>query len=188
MVGPDLRTRPVCLLQCNPTPLPFYRTSCGTWHSGKVCPKVLCVSALPCPDLGSSLHGFSTCLCESTRIQYPSIWINTHYSLFVNGPVTELLGSDGERWNQWTLWGSGGLGFYRRFSPGGPFFLACGSGLKMVCCFHDALKTHLYINWAFKRIQYYYNNIIYSHNFLSFWGGNNTFYLPKTNTWLDFGK
>lgn len=32
------------------------------------------------PHLHSSLHGFSTCLCEkkSTRIQYPIIWIYTH--------------------------------------------------------------------------------------------------------------
>lgn len=32
-----------------PHPFPRYGTSCGTWHSGKVCPKVLCVSALPLP-------------------------------------------------------------------------------------------------------------------------------------------
>lgn len=54
-----------------PHPFPLCRTSCGMWHSGKVCPKVLRVAALPCPR--SSLHGFSTCLCESTRIHYPSI-------------------------------------------------------------------------------------------------------------------
>ena len=85
---------------------------------------------------------------------------------------TELLGSDDEQCNKWKLWGSDGLDFYQRFSPDGPFFLACGSGLKMVCCFHDALKTHFHINWAFKRIQYYHNIIIYSHNL--FFGGKYT--------------
>ncbi|XP_026223848.1 protein Wnt-2b-like isoform X2 [Anabas testudineus] len=37
-----------------PHPFPLCRTSCGTWHSAKVCPKMLCVSALPCPHLSSS--------------------------------------------------------------------------------------------------------------------------------------
>lgn len=35
-----------------------------------------------------------------------------------------------------------------------------GTWSQIFCCFHDAIKTHFYMNWAFKRIQYYYINII----------------------------
>jgi len=60
------------------------------------------------------------------------------------------------------------------------FFLVHGSEFKMVCCFHDALKTNFYINWAFRHIQYYY--IIYSHNFASdFWGNTLLYTKNKKN-------
>lgn len=90
----------------------------------------------PAPTSVHHCMAFSTTLFESTRIQYPSIWINTHLPLFVNGPLwlncwDQML--DGSDWA--VIKASVQMAFLK---------IACGSGLKMVCCFHDALKTHFF--------------------------------------------
>lgn len=91
-----------------------------------------------CPPAPTSVHHCMAFLPVSVKAlefsihQYELIPISPCMWM---APVTDLLGTDAQRWNQWTLWVSGGLSFYQRFSPDGLFFLACGSGLKWFAAF-----------------------------------------------------
>lgn len=151
MVGPDLRTRLLCPLQCTPIPFPFAghpveHGILGTfvWKCSGSPPSPApisvhhCMAFLPVSvkAIDSGIHQYEL-IPISFKLQM-ALWLNCWDKVMITSRF---------RWIQ-----------SRRM---------VWFGISLVCCFHEALKIHFYINWALKHIQYYYNNNIYLH-FVSF--------------------